>query len=228
MELEREECQLADIIICPSDFVAVEFAALGVPPEKIQIVPYGVEVADFAVSRSPWDGRRPLRLLFAGGVTLRKGVQYLHQALALLNGRQVEARFLGPISLSPDAQGHLRKVAELSGQVPRSEVMRHYGWADLFVFPSICEGSATVTYEAMAAGLPVITTPNAGSVVRDDIDGFIVPIRDSEAIAEKIEVLARNPELLAWMCKNARQRAEEFNWERYEKRLVDTMKKCIH
>jgi glycosyltransferase involved in cell wall biosynthesis len=77
--------------------------------------------------------------------------------------------------------------------VTRQEVRRHYQWADVFVFPSLCEGSAMVTYEALAAGLPVITTPNAGSVVRDGVDGFIVPIRDAEAIAAKLDLLARDP-----------------------------------
>ena len=64
--------------------------------------------------------------------------------------------------------------------------------------------------EAMACGLPVITTPNCAALVRDGIDGFIVPIRDAQALAEKIDILARDPELRAWMSQNARQRAEEF------------------
>jgi glycosyltransferase involved in cell wall biosynthesis len=80
-----------------------------------------------------------------------------------------------------------------------------------------------VQLEALASGLPVITTPNAGSVMRDGVDGFVVPIRDAEALAEKIELLAKNPELLAWMSHNARERAQEFSWEKYGERLVETI-----
>jgi glycosyltransferase involved in cell wall biosynthesis len=81
-----------------------------------------------------------------------------------------------------------------------------------------------VTYEALAAGLPVITTPNAGSVVRDGVEGFIVPIRNPESLAEKIDLLARNPELLAQMSQKARERAQEFSWAKYGERLVDCIK----
>ena len=104
--------------------------------------------------------------------------------------------------------------------MPRSEISEQYAWADVFLLPSLCEGSATVCYEALAAGLPVVTTPNAGSVVRDGVEGFTVPIRDSEAIVQKLERLAADRELLAEMSRNALERAREFTVERYGERLV--------
>ncbi len=149
-----------------------------------------------------------------------KGIRYLLEALRVLDTRQIGARLVGPIMASAEALARYRRYCSLLGPVPRSAVREHYQWADVFVLPSICEGSATVTYEALACGLPVITTPNAGSVVRDGIDGFIVPIRDAEAIAEKLDLLASNPKLLAEMSLNARERALEFSWERYGERLV--------
>jgi glycosyltransferase involved in cell wall biosynthesis len=99
----------------------------------------------------------------------------------------------------------------------------HYAWADLFLLPSICEGSATVCYEALAAGLPVITTENAGSVVRDGIDGFIVPIRDPGAIAERLENLHRDRALLESMSRAALERAREFTVEKYAERLLSAL-----
>jgi glycosyltransferase involved in cell wall biosynthesis len=99
----------------------------------------------------------------------------------------------------------------------------HYGWADVFVLPSLCEGSATVCYEALASGLPVITTPNAGSVVRDGIDGFIVPIRDAEAIAARLEMLISDPRILDQMSGNAALRAAEFTVKKYGERLLSTV-----
>ena len=64
---------------------------------------------------------------------------------------------------------------ELAGPVPRSVVAEHYAWADVFLLPSVCEGSATATYEAIASGIPVICTPNAGSVIEDGRQGFRSP-----------------------------------------------------
>ncbi|MFI5329508.1 MAG: glycosyltransferase family 4 protein [Desulfobaccales bacterium] len=227
IDCERAGWETADAIICASDFVADGMISLGVPPEKLYQVPYGVETTTLAVRREPWDGRRPLRVLFLGGVTLRKGPQYLYQALKQLRGRSIAARLVGPVKIAAPYCGLLREEAELTGQVSRSEVRRHYEWGDLFVFPSICEGSATVTYEALAAGLPVITTPNAGSVVRDGVDGFIVPIRDAEALAARIELFLEDSALLRRMSENARARAEDFSWPKYEERLVAAIQKIV-
>ena len=96
----------------------------------------------------------------------------------------------------------------------------HYSWADVFLLPSLCEGSATVIYEALAHGLPVICTPNTGSVVRDGMDGFIVPIRDAATTAARLEQLAGDRELRTWMGANARQRASEFTVAAYGRRLL--------
>jgi glycosyltransferase involved in cell wall biosynthesis len=222
-KIEEQVWSLADLVTCASEFVRQGLVSQGVAPEKIRVVPYGVKVSNYGAPRQPWDGRRPLRLLFVGGVTVRKGVQYLSEALSRLHSSKIEARVVGPVSLSPAAQAQVRRVAELTGQVPRHEVRRHYAWADLFVFPSICEGSATVCYEALASGLPVITTPNAGSVVRDGVDGFIVPIRDAVALAEKIALLSHDVAVIKEMSQNAVKRARYFSWEQYNKRLIDNI-----
>jgi len=218
---ERSEWSNAGLILCGSEFVRESIAKAGGPTHKCAVVPYG---GDFPPppAREPLRNR-PLRALFVGKVSLLKGAPYLLQAAARL-GSACQVRAVGPIQASEPAAAELRRRLELTGPVPRSEVRRHFDWATVFVFPSICEGSATVCYEALAAGLPVITTPNAGSVVRDAVDGFIVPIRDPEAIAEKLELLARDRELLAWMSANALARSREFTLEKYGERLVGVLK----
>jgi len=92
---------------------------------------------------------------------------------------------------------------------------------DVFVFPSIKEGSALVTCEAMAAGLPVIATPNAGSVARDGEDGFLVPIRDMDTLCKRLEQLRRDQALRIRMSQSARRCAEQFTWRAYSDRLLD-------
>jgi glycosyltransferase involved in cell wall biosynthesis len=109
------------------------------------------------------------------------------------------------------------------GQVPRSRVMDEFRRADLFVLPSLCDSFALVHLEAMACGVPVITTPNCGSVVRDGVDGFIVPIRDAAAIADKVELLLTDRGLRARMGRSARERAKEFTWARYGERLIGAL-----
>jgi glycosyltransferase involved in cell wall biosynthesis len=218
--LGEQEWSLADTIICPSRFVAEGLASLGQPAEKIAVIPYGVDVNRFQRHCRPWDGQRPLRVLFVGAVTLRKGPQYLYLALKKLNSRQLTARLVGPVTIKEGYLSALYKNGELIGPVSRDQVQTHYQWADVFVFPSLCEGSALVTYEALAAGLPVITTGNAGSVVREGQEGFIVPLRDSEAVAERLERLAADPGLLAALSRQARARAQEFSWERYGEKLA--------
>jgi len=163
-----------------------------------------------------------LRVLTVGAVGLRKGTPYVLAAARSLRGK-AEFRMVGQLHITPEAQKLLSAYVDVAGAVPRSEIQREFAWADVFLLPSICEGSATVCYEALAYGLPVIATPNTGSVVRDGVDGFIVPIRDAEAIAERIERLADDRELLAAMSKSALERASEYTTEEYGRRLLSAL-----
>lgn len=214
---ERQEWQSADKILCGSEFVAQGIEAAGGPVESCRIVPYGVDVAPVS---APRQGNGNLRVLFCGAVGLRKGIPYLLDAAKQLSADRFHFRLVGPVGLTARARAEVSGQAELLGAVPRPEMAAHYQWADVFVLPTLCEGSATVCYEALAAGLPVITTPNAGSVVRDGVDGFIVPIRDAPAIAEKLDLLLSQPELHAEMSRNALQWASQFTLEKYRERLL--------
>jgi glycosyltransferase involved in cell wall biosynthesis len=221
---EDEERELADLILCPSDFVVRFVASKGGAAEKCRVVPYGVNLSGFRCERSPYVGGRPLRILFVGRVSLMKGLPYLLEAVKRLKSRNIEVRLVGEIALAENAIAPYRRLCRFLGPVARSEVLRHYAWADILVLPTLCEGLALVQLEAMAAGVPVIATPNAGNVVRDGVDGFVVPIRDAEAIAEKIEYLAQRPEVLREMSHSARKQAEEFSLEKYGERLIKAIR----
>jgi len=161
----------------------------------------------------------PLRVLTVGTVGLRKGAPYVLEAAKQLKGR-ARFRLVGRVGVTREAEAQLREHLELTGPVPRSDIARHFGWADVFLLPSICEGSATSTYEAMGYGLPVICTPNAGSVVQDGVEGYIVPPFQESAIVERISQLAADPELLGQMSSLAIARAREFTVEKYGGRLL--------
>jgi len=218
---EATEWQHADRIVCGSEFVRQGIHDVGGPVDKCVVVPYGVDAKPGRLRRR---ASGPLKVLFVGAVGLRKGVQYIKNAAEMLSHSQFEFRLVGSVGVNPRAEAALRSAVSIPGPTPRSEMSKNWEWADVFLLPSLCEGSATVCYEALAAGLPVITTPNAGSVVRDGVDGFIVPIRDGLAIAERLERLASEPGLLEQMSANALETAREFTVEKYATRLLGALR----
>lgn len=214
---ERTEWAIADLILCGSEFVKESIAACGGPIKKCRVIPYGVDSRFTLSDRKAHGG--PLRVLTVGAVGLRKGSPYVLKAARALVG-QAEFRMVGSLTAQPHAQELLHSILDLTGPVPRSEIQQHFAWADVFLLPSLCEGSATVVYEALAAGLPVICTPNTGSVVRDGVDGFIVPIHDVSAILAALGALIETKGLLDTMRANARERAADFTLESYRQRLL--------
>ena len=103
------------------------------------------------------------------------------------------------------------------------------GRHDVFVFPSLFEGLALVQGEALSQGLPVITTPNSGGadILRDGVDGFIVPIRDSDAIAERLLAFDADRTLLQQMSESARERAAQLDWQASKARTADAVKEAL-
>lgn len=219
-ERERAEWQLADCIVCPSEFVRDHVVKEGGPAERCVVVPYGVDAEERfgPAGRTPG----PLRVLTVGEVGLRKGSPYVLQAAERL-GAGARIRMVGPDRLPPPLRRRMGRSVELRGIVPRREIDAEYHWADVFLLPSLCEGSATVVYEALAAGLPVITTYSTGSVVRDGVEGLVVPERDPQAIVEAIRHLGENEALRAQLSENARRTAREHTVEKYGRRLLDVL-----
>jgi hypothetical protein len=214
---ESEEWALADLILCASEFVRQGVAYCGGPLEKCVVVPYGVDERFLCPQRRPHDGS--LRVLSVGDASLRKGVGYAYETAKLL-GNRAELRWVGPIGLEPPARALVERNVHLTGSVPRSQILPHFEWADVFFLPSMCEGSATVTYEALMSGLPVIVTPNVGSVVVDDVNGFIVPARDVEAMSDRLNRLVADPALLLRMQQAALDSRNVASLEAYAQRLL--------
>jgi glycosyltransferase involved in cell wall biosynthesis len=114
--------------------------------------------------------------------------------------------------------------------VPHARVFEIMAQHDVLVFPSLIEGFGAVILEAMSRGLPVITTPNTAGpdLIEEGIDGYIVPIRDADAIAERLTALAEDRSRLAAMADAARRKAAGLPWERYERRLAGLMADCVY
>ncbi len=217
IDLERREWDLADLILCGSEFVRDGVKHCGGPVERCIVVPYGVERP---ISRQVRPIRKgPLRVLCVGEAGLRKGVTYLSQAAEML-GNEAEFRWVGTVSLNHEAKRRVAERIDLRGVVPHTQISEHYEWADVFCLPSVCEGSATVIYEALMSGLPVVTTPNAGSIVQNNEDGFIVPIRCATSLRDALLKLHQDRELLRAFGMAAMRAAERASLAAYTQRLA--------
>jgi glycosyltransferase involved in cell wall biosynthesis len=223
IERDKYSQEKADKIIAPSEFVFEYLVSQGVTSKKIAIVPYGFNSQDRNYSLKRFTGERKLRVLYVGAVNLMKGIPYLLKGIDLLNDKDIEVRLVGPIFINECVLKKWEERYKFIGQVPRSEVYSHYEWADIFVFPTLCEGSAGVIYEALSYGLPTITTPHSGSVITDGKEGFIIPIRDEEAIALSIRKFIDSPRLLEEMSQAALELSKKHTLEEYGKRLINAV-----
>ena len=225
-ERRLRDLELADRVLVPSDHIAGRLALHGTPPEKVRVIPYAADTRRFRPdpSKRPGDS---CTFLFAGGITQRKGIKYLFEAWRRVRRPGWRLQLLGalPRDLGP-LPGYLDEVEHL-GRVSHADVPARMAAADVFVFPSLFEGSAVVTYEALACGLPSVVTPNAGSVVRDGVEGFLVPAGDVGHLSERMERLGNDPALRAEMSLSARRRAEEFDWPRYHAALHDAVRDLV-
>ena len=212
-----EEYDLADLLVVLSETAAETFRVQGFPEEKLFYLPRGVDVERFK------PGKRPpvFRAVFSGALIERKGIHHLLEAWHRLDLPNAELWLVG--SIHNEAKPHLKKFwrdnIRLVGFAQKPET--YLNQSTIHVFPSQCEGSAKVTYEAAACGLPQITTREAGDVVVDGVEGMIVPPANVDALAEAIRHLYDHPEIVERMSVAARRRVvENFTWDHFRERLL--------
>lgn len=214
-----------DYIMCPSNFVYESFIKEGFDKKRLIKMPYGVDTKNF--SQKKYKEKEKIKFIFVGSIQLRKGIQYLLQAWEELKLENTELIIVGRIW--PDAQKIVKKYSNLNnvkfeGFIKPEEALKN---ADVFISPSLEEGSALTCYEAMACGLPVIATYSSGSIVLDKKEGFIINSRDVGALKEKIIYFYKNPKQIKKMGEKARKHVENFSWEEYGKRLSAFYKNLI-
>ena len=208
----------ADRIVAPSEYVKAGLLEQGVPADRVALVPYPAEVGPFEfVDRRGRAG--PLTVGFVGQVNLRKNAPAVFAVARRFRPAEVRFVAVGKVYLTEFGVGHKGDV-ELTGPRPRSEVPGLLAGFDAFLFPSTCEGSAGAVIEAMATGLPVLTTPNSGSPVRDGVDGFVLPPADVDGFADRIVELARDPDRRLAMGAAARDRVAGLTLDRYGRDLA--------
>ncbi len=228
-ERELQEYEETDFITVPSLFAKRSFLAHGVPEEKLLHTPYGVDLRSFRPGTKTDD---VFRIIYCGGRTIRKGIVYLLQAFTELDLPNSELWLVGSGSKETDsilARYGNERIRTL-GPFPESELQKYYSQGSVYCHPSVEEGLSMVQLQAMACGLPVIATTNTGAedVIEEGKEGFIVPIRDPEAIKTKLLFLYENPRVLAEMGQAARKRAQAgSSWSDYGDRVVHQYQRVV-
>ncbi len=224
--LKDEELALADTVLVPSSFVK---STLDMHPEKKKILvnPFGVP-ASLSEPRRLTNPSQPLRVLFVGSLTQRKGIGYLFEAVEKA-GKAATLTVIGRKVGQSDLLDKYCSQHRWLSSLPHSEILAEMRRHDVFVFPSLFEGLALVIGEAVSQGLPVITTPNSGGtdVLREGLDGFIVPIRDAEAITQRLMQFHDDRKLLLRMSDSAREQATRLHWQGYKDRTVANVKEAL-
>ena len=214
-----EEYDLADLILVLSEKAEETFLAAGIAREKLFRHQRGVDVARFTPAPQPPE---KFVAVFVGALIKRKGVHHLLEVWRRLNLKDAELVLVGAVheEMRPYLAEFAGENVKLPGFVGRVEDC--YRAASVHVFPSECEGSAKCTYEAAACGLPQITTRESGDVVRDGVNGIIIPPNDPDALAAAIGRLYRDRDLGARLGAAGRTRVvENFTWEHFRARLLE-------
>jgi glycosyltransferase involved in cell wall biosynthesis len=219
-KIERAEIEYAqaDVITVPSEFVRRSFIEMGVPEDKLRKIPYGVRLERFQKTAKP--PRDSFDVLFAGTVSLRKGIPYLLEAFQRFRHSRKRLRIAGPVDLNMQsifARFDMTGV-EVLGRQPQAKLAELMSSSHVMVLPSIEEGLALVQGQALACGCPLISSLHSGGedLFTDGVEGFLVPIRSPEAILDRLSQLADDPDLRNRMSEAAQQRVKSLGgWKHY-------------
>jgi glycosyltransferase involved in cell wall biosynthesis len=209
---------VSDLLISPSDTVDDGLTTVtGFDARKLVRVPYSLGAS------TPHIGVPvPKRVLFAGQAGLRKGIPYLAEAARLLMPLGYEFRVAGTTPAGIRERPECTALTFL-GHLGPDELAAEMRSADVFCLPSLAEGMASVTLEALCAGLPCVVTRSAGAPVRDGLNGAIVPERNGPAIAEAIRGICEDRPARARMSEAALAIAVRHRLDLVGDRLIEVL-----
>lgn len=226
IEREEREYEIADYISVPSEFVYQSFCDHGLSEDRLLLEPYAVDIERFKASNKQRD---KTKFLFAGGVGLRKGIPDLLAGWTAADLDNAELLIAG--SVSDEVEKYMEKWAS-DDSVKfvgwQEDMVNLYQTSDVFVFPTIEEGSAYVTYEALASEIPLITTPNSGWVGEDGEHGIEIPVRSPKKLGQALKWMENNPDKRRRMGEQGRNLIEsKYTWNKYGKRIHDRYKSIL-
>lgn len=214
---EKQEMDLAFKIVVPSDFVKKTIVENGLDADKIIVNPFGTYIDAFHCKRE-YKSNKPLKFLFMGAFTARKGLPLLLEVWNELECNTAELIIAGYGEIPKGV--FLPKGVQNIGAIAKDNRIQIFQSADVFVFPSYFEGLAQVQIEALAAGLPIIGTYHSGAdeLIQNGKQGFVIESGNKAALAEAINYFITNRDSIKHMSLAAAQRSEQFSWDTYGNR----------
>lgn len=234
IQIEKEEIELADFIICPSQTVTQSYLDAGTPAQKLLTASEG-----WSPNRFPYLSQdKPVKkrhasdefnVVFMGSDSIRKG---LHLFLRVWERANIRGKLIILGHLDPRIAEICRDILSRQDVVHlgcRSDYASAYLDADLFVLPSLEEGSPLVTYEAMAHGLPILASPmGAGGIVRDGVDGIVLPPYEEDRWVEALVKLASDHDLRHQLGESAQRQSYQYRWEKVSARRAKLMLEALN
>lgn len=230
MAMLDEEVALADHLVVGSSFVAQTCIEHGVDPERITVLPLAAPPFDRTQAPSQvFNPESTLKVLFAGQLTQRKGLSYLHEAWSQLNRPGAELVLIGMHDRELRRRFEVLPGVSVRAPIPRPELMAAQAEADVLVLPSLGEGFPLVCVEAMSVGTTVVISEAtfAHDVITDGTDGYVIPMRDSAALIDRMRRLADEPGRADRMGVAASERAASLTWAAYEQTAAVTLSTLI-
>jgi glycosyltransferase involved in cell wall biosynthesis len=213
-EQKRREMELADLVLAPSKFVADSIQEYH-PKKRIALAPYGVDVADWPC-RTRQTSEEMMTFVYAGQCSVRKGIPLLLRAWQAAGLMRARLQLVGEWQLAEIKKRELPPCCTWTGPLGKQELSRLYRRADALVFPTNFEGFGLVVTEALASGLPVLTTQGrAADEIIDETSGRTVPPDNLDALVEELRWFAQHRDQLPQMSRAARLNAERCTWTQY-------------
>lgn len=217
------DMEQADIIIVNSQFVKQTMIAENIYPEKIKVVTQGVR-EDFWGIKKNYKIDEKVKILFTGGFSIRKGAEYFLEAMKKMEllGINCEAMVVGSYDeVCTIINNNKPTNIVFTGPVPQDVLKKYFIESDIYLFPTLAEGCASSGLEAMAAGMPVVTTIESGLPIQDHVDGVIIPSKNPDAIVEALLFLKMNNKIRESIGLNASKKIrEQYTWELYAENIA--------
>lgn len=220
IDRELKSYELADLILVPSNFVKKTFEEYGLN-NKVCVINFGANTDEFKKLNTKKETDE-FNILFVGQLSIRKGLHYLTRSFKDFDHPKKKLHIVGPRTPETNLIDKFiyKENTIFYGARSKSEICKIMNTADVFVLPSLEEGMANVILEATACGLPIILTENSGGaeLIENLNNGYVVPIKNSEAILEKLNLL-KNRDILNNLSINSEKFFNFYNWDRYSDEL---------
>ncbi|MDU1824559.1 MULTISPECIES: glycosyltransferase family 4 protein [Clostridium] len=218
LESGIREIKLAQNFLVASNFTKNSLIYSNVNEKKIHICRYGIDCETFKINRKNTNcSTEVINVIFIGNITQKKGISYISEVINKININKYRFTFIGNYNSECEYYKMLSKKCNFTGHITKEKVIEYCNNSDILIFPSLADGFGLSVLEALACGVPVICSKNAGisDLIIDKYNGFKVDAMDSEAIYKRLIWLGENRQVIEEMRCNCRSTALACKWENY-------------